>query len=167
MDGLVNDALPQGWQWARLDEVCDICDYEREPVKREHRDARCADKPVGDLIPYYGATGQAGWIDTARSTGPAILLGEDGAPFLDPAKAKAYRVAGRYWVNNHAHILRPRDSRLEGVILQQLNMLDYTQFVSGTTRLKLTSEAMRRIPIAVPPIEEANRLAQVIDILAG
>lgn len=165
MDALVSEGLPPGWQWARLDEVCDICDYEREPVKREDREARCAGRLERDLIPYFGATGQAGWIDTARSSGPAILLGEDGAPFLDPGKAKAYRVSGRYWVNNHAHILRPRDPRLEGTILHQLNILDYTQFVSGTTRLKLTSEAMRRIPIAVPPIAEAARLADAIDAL--
>ncbi len=139
MDALVSAVLPPGWQWARLDDVCDICDYEREPVKREDREARCAGKSDRDLVPHYRATGQADWIDTARSAGPAILLGEDGAPFLEAGKAKAYRVDGPYWVNNHAHIPRPRDPRLEGVILHQLNILDYTQFVSGTTRLKLTS----------------------------
>ena len=59
----------------------------------------------GDLYPYYGATGQVGLIDDFIFEGEHILLGEDGAPFLDPFKDKAYLVNGNFWVNNHAHIL--------------------------------------------------------------
>ena len=165
MEDLDSESLPPGWLWARLDEVCDICDYERAPVKREIREARCAGKLSGDLVPYYGATGQAGWIDAPRSSGSAILLGEDGAPFLDMGKPKAYRVSGSYWVNNHAHVLRPRDPRLEDIILHQLNIIDYTDFVSGTTRLKLTSESMRRIKLAIPPPKEAERVGNAIEAL--
>ena len=165
MQDLDSESLPPGWLWARLDEVCDICDYERVPVKREIREARCAGKLSRDLVPYYGATGQAGWIDAPRSSGSAILLGEDGAPFLDVGKPKAYRVSGSYWVNNHAHVLRPRDPRLEDIILHQLNIIDYTDFVSGTTRLKLTSESMRRIKLAIPPPKEAERVGNAIEVL--
>lgn len=161
------EELPPGWAWATLGDVCNVFDNEREPIKREDRDRRCEGKDRSSLFPYYGATGRAGWIDAYRSQGDAILLGEDGAPFLDRDKAKAYRVTGRYWVNNHAHILRPRDPRMMDFLLHQLNYIDYSQLVSGTTRLKLTMDALRRIPLVIPPVTEAERIGREVTALLG
>ena len=134
--------LSTGWAWARLGDLVEILDTQREPIRRQDRERRCAGKQEAQLFPYYGATGQVGWIDDFRSEGPGILLGEDGAPFLDRQRPKAYPVNGRYWVNNHAHLLRPCDARYFGLIWHQLNYVDYEGLVSGTTRLKLTLDGV-------------------------
>lgn len=120
---------------------------------------------VGDY-PYYGATGQVGWINDYLMDGEYILLGEDGAPFLDPAKPKAYRVAGKAWVNNHAHVLCGVRGLLDNrFLLHSLNCTDYRDFANGTTRLKLTQGAMRRIPIPLPPLPEQHRIVDKIEEL--
>jgi type I restriction enzyme S subunit len=120
----------------------------------------------GGPFPYYGATGQVGWIDAYRQDGEYILLGEDGAPFLDPSKPKAYLVSGKCWVNNHAHVLRGRaDICSNRYLLHALNHADYRGFANGTTRLKLTQAAMRQIPLRIAPYEEQLRIADRVDEL--
>jgi hypothetical protein len=75
-------------------EVADILDSRRIPVNAEERAQRRGD------VPYFGATGQVGWIDEPLFDEPLVLLGEDGAPFLDPFRSKAYLISGPSWVNN-------------------------------------------------------------------
>lgn len=155
-------ALPEGWAWASVNQITQILDRLRVPVKRAEREARLADTPREDWVPYYGATGQAGWIDEHLFDEPLVLLGEDGVPFLDPLKPKAYRINGKSWVNNHAHVLRTvlvLDPYLEAA----LNVADYKQITSGTTRLKLTQTAMRPIPIPLPPLIEQRRIVAALE----
>lgn len=80
--------LPQYWEIANLQDVVDILDSMRVPVNAKERSTRQGE------IPYYGATGQVGWIDKYLFDEQLVLLGEDGAPFLDPLKQKGY-VSGK------------------------------------------------------------------------
>jgi type I restriction enzyme S subunit len=157
--------LPDGWRWVALSEVVDIHDHRRRPIKAGDRQARIAGKSSGELFPYYGATGQVGLIDGFLFDFPAILLGEDGAPFLDRRRAKAYAVDGKYWVNNHAHILTPRTSTIGLWLLHSLNFIDYEPHVGGTTRLKLTKADLERIPIPLAPLAEQRRIVERIETL--
>lgn len=158
--------LPTGWVQAPLDEIADVLDYEREPVNSSERENRIAGKPQSDLYPYFGATGQVGLIDSFRSEGERVLLGEDAAPFLDPTKDKAYLATGRFWVNNHAHVLRGAGGLVDNRFLcHQLNVVDYHSFVTGSTRLKLTSTAMRRIPLVLAPAREQARIVAKLEEL--
>lgn len=122
-------------------------------------------KDPSALYPYYGATGQAGVIDGYLADGEYILLGEDAAPFLDPFKAKAYTVSGRFWVNNHAHVLMGKPHLDARLLLHWLNTIKYDPFVNGTTRLKLTQGAMMDMPVPVPPAHIQPHLASRIDEL--
>ena len=140
-----------------LSEAVDILDSRRIPVNSRERSKR-----VGD-VPYYGATGQVGVIDEYIFDEELVLLGEDGAPFLDASKPKAYLIQGKAWVNNHAHVLRGRPGLLNSFLLYQLNSIDYRPFVSGTTRLKLPQGPMRRIPLLVPPECEQRRVVAEIE----
>ena len=142
------DQLPIGWTIVPLHEVCDILDSKREPINSKEREKRV--ERAKALFPYYGATGQVGVIDDYILDGEFLLLGEDGAPFLDQFAKKAYQVSGKIWVNNHAHILKPQINL--PYMLRYLNAINYRPYVTGTTRLKLTQEAMRNIPVLVPPI---------------
>ena len=158
--------LPKGWVKATLEAVADVRDFEREPINSSERESRINGKKESDLYPYYGATGQVGFIDSYRSEGQRVLLGEDAAPFLDPVKDKAYLVNGRFWVNNHAHVLDGAVGLIDNRFLcYQLNTVDYRSFVTGSTRLKLTSAAMRQIPLMVAPAAEQTRIVAKLEEL--
>ena len=144
------------WTWANFEEAVEIWDSLRKPINSKERAQRVLGKSKDDLYPYYGATGQVGYIDSYLSDGEYVLLGEDGAPFLNPIANKAYLIRGKAWVNNHAHILRSKYNN---------KFLCYYGFVTGTTRYKLTQAAMKRIPVPVPNPNEQERIVSKIEEL--
>jgi type I restriction enzyme S subunit len=154
--------LPEGWAVASLHECVDVLDHLRVPINSEERKRRLGP------IPYYGATGQVGWIDDFLFNEPLALVGEDGAPFLDKSKPIAYLIGGKSWVNNHAHVLRARVGTTSNAFIKHfLDSFDFTDYVNGTTRLKLTQAALNSIPLALPPLVEQQRIvAQVEALLA-
>ena len=142
-----------------LTDLVEIHDYLREPVNVTERNKR------GGIYPYFGTTGQVGWIDDYRQDGEYVLLGEDGAPFLDPNKQKAYLVNGKCWVNNHAHVLRGRNGICDNEYLcYALNSVDYSNAVSGSTRLKLPQSLMDKVLIPAPSIETQRQIAAKLKI---
>ena len=149
--------LPESWSWCRLYSVVEICDNLRKPINAEERQKRI--KSASNLYPYYGATGQVGWIDDFISDGEFVLLGEDGAPFLDPCTPKAYIICGKAWINNHAHVLKGINNQF---LCHCLNSVDYTNFITGTTRYKLTQAEMAKILLPTPPLAEQQRIVQAI-----
>lgn len=154
------------WTTALIDEVADVLDSLREPVNNGERIERLERSRGRPTYPYYGATGQAGLIDDYIFDDNLILLGEDGVPFLEVGKRKAYRVSGKCWVNNHAHVLRARSEVADWrLVCYALNCHDYQVLVTGSTRLKLTQEAMRRIRLPLPPLAEQKRIADKLDAI--
>jgi type I restriction enzyme S subunit len=142
----------------RLEDVVDILDNLRVPINSTERLKRLGS------VPYYGATGQVGTIDGALFNEPLILLGEDGVPFFDDNKHKAYLIEGPAWVNNHAHVLRPKKEFIEiNFLLHFLNQFNYFGYVNGATRLKLTQSDMKRIPIPLPPLPEQKAIVEKLD----
>lgn len=163
---MVNGELPDGWMLIELANCVDILDNRRKPINAGEREKRIAGKDVSKLYPYYGATGKVGLIDDYLLDEEVVLLGEDGAPFLDFGKDKAYIVRGKSWVNNHAHVLKARDGLLTNLFLMHyLNYFDYHGYVTGTTRLKLNQGQMRQFPIKVPPLPEQERIVAKIEEL--
>jgi type I restriction enzyme S subunit len=141
-----------------LFDIADSLDSQRVPVNQAERAGRPG------AVPYYGATGRVGWIDRPLFSEELCLLGEDGAPFLDRSKSKAYLIDGPSWVNNHAHVLRALGGITSNRFLKYaLDHVDYTPFVNGTTRLKLTKAAMRRIRIPLPPLAEQARIVAALE----
>ena len=154
-------SLPQGWTKTELKDVVKILDGKRIPVNARERKLRKGN------IPYYGATGQVGWIDDYIFNEELVLLGEDGAPFLEKTKRKAYVIDGKSWVNNHAHVLKTQSGLLTKTLCYYLNQIDYKKFVGGTTRLKLTQASMRSIPILIPPLSEQKLIVAKIESILG
>ena len=152
--------IPKNWCWTYLTGFAECLDSFRKPINATERAGRSGS------IPYYGATGQVGWIDDFLTDEQLVLVGEDGAPFLDLMKDKAYIIEGKAWVNNHAHILRSYHGPVGNFyLLNYLNCFDYTDYVNGTTRLKLTQASMNTIPIPVAPLLEQHRIADRIESL--
>lgn len=157
-----NPKLPQGWTIKTLGEVCEILDNMRKPINSTEREQRLKNSTT--KYAYYGATGQVGYIDDFLCDFESILLGEDGAPFLEPFKDKAYIVSGKYWVNNHAHILKAKENfAINKFVCYFLNIVDYMPYVSGTTRLKLNQSAMKQIKIPLPPLEIQKQIVKLLE----
>lgn len=151
------------WEYLPLSKAAEICDNLRKPINSKERNERIAGKSVSELFPYYGATGQVGYIDDYITDGEYVLLGEDGAPFLSAFAEKAYIINGKTWVNNHAHILKSHTSNK--FLCYYLNSFNFKGYVSGTTRLKLTQASMKQIMVPVPPFEEQHRIVTRIEEL--
>lgn len=153
--------IPNNWCWTYLTKGMAECwDKYRKPINATERNKRLGN------IPYYGATGQVGWIDDYLTDEHLVLIGEDGAPFLDLLKNKAYIIKGKSWVNNHAHILKSfYDEVGNKYLCNYLNVFNYKGYINGTTRLKLTQKNLDIIPISLPPLNEQQRIVNIIESL--
>ncbi|MGS2742314.1 restriction endonuclease subunit S [Halomonas sp. LS-001] len=154
------------WRNTTLEECVDILDSKRIPVNNKDRQRRIENKSPNQLYPYFGATGEVGKIDDYLFDEELVALGEDGVPFLDPRKPKAYMLFGKTWVNNHAHVLKAAEGVTSNrFLLHFLNQFDYQEYVNGGTRLKLTQANMRRMPFPLPPLAEQKAIADKLDTL--
>lgn len=151
------------WEYVPFEQAVEICDSLRKPINSKERSNRISGKAQSELFPYYGATGQVGFIDEYIIDGEYVLLGEDGAPFLNAFAQKAYIISGKTWVNNHAHVLKSKNNNK--FLCYYLNSFNYKGFVSGTTRLKLTQAQMKRIKVPNPTIPEQERIVARIEEL--
>lgn len=151
--------LPADWNWVKLEDVVEFLDHLRVPIKELERNARTAGLSASALFPYYGANGQAGWIDSYLFDEELVLLAEDGGSFGSSMAPIAYRVSGKCWVNNHAHVLRPGPSLDPDWLWVTLAIRpDVAEYVSGSTRPKLNQQLARAIPIPLPPLPEQHRI---------
>jgi type I restriction enzyme S subunit len=147
----LTDAYPK----KQLGDVVEFLDSMRRPVTE-------SDRRAGEY-PYYGANGLQGTIDDYIFDEPLVLLAEDGGHFGSPERGIAYRVSGKTWVNNHAHVLRPKECVDLGFLCRVLENYDVTPWVTGTTRGKLTQAGAAQIVVPLPPLPEQRRIAEILD----
>ena len=139
-----------------LSDCCEFLDHIRRPVKESER--------VNGPYPYFGANGQQGWINDYLFDEPLVLLAEDGGHFSNPERGIAYKITGKTWVNNHAHVLRPREKIIDiDYLAHALKNKDVRRQLSGSTRDKLTKAGASQIKISLPPLEEQRRIAAILD----
>ena len=144
--------VPEHWQIVRIRHLCECLDGKRIPLNAAERAERLGD------VPYWGANAIVGYVDEPLFDEDLVLLGEDGAPFFDPTKPVAFFIQGKVWANNHVHVLRPNVAGAGKFIANALNATDYSQFVDGSTRDKLTQSAMNDIPLPWPTTNEQNAI---------
>lgn len=149
------DIFPERWDVVPLGEAVTFLDNMRRPVTASER--------VAGPYPYYGANGIQGTIDGFIFDEPLLLLAEDGGNFGSPDRDIAYIAEGRYWVNNHAHVIRPKASLDLRFLYRVLQRYDVTPFIKGATRAKLTKGDASLIPIPLPPLPEQKRIAAILD----
>lgn len=155
--------MREDWIECKLEECSLVLDNLRKPINSIERQSRIANKKIEELFPYYGATGQVGYIDDYLTDGEFVLLGEDAAPFLEPTKDVAYLIQGKTWVNNHAHILSSLTNNK--FLLYYLNQFNYKDYVSGTTRLKLTQGSLKSIPVKLASLPEQRAIVKKLESL--
>jgi type I restriction enzyme S subunit len=114
-------------------------------------------------IPYWGAGGVIDHVAEAIFDEPLVLLGEDGAPFFEPGRPVSFLLDGPAWVNNHIHVLRPNALVDRRFLAYALNAADYSAYISGSTRDKLTQEEMWQIRIPELELEDQRCVADYLD----
>lgn len=149
--------IPSDWEVSKIKFVTNNEDGKREPISGEFRYDRSGD------YPYYGATGIVDFIDDYRFDGRYLLIGEDGAPFFIPNKHVAFIAEGKFWVNNHAHVLSSKNEVDLMYLCYLLNCVDYREYISGSTRDKLTKSDLSDIKILLPSLDEQIRIAKYLD----
>ena len=135
--------VPEHWEISPIKFVLENKDYKRIPLSAEERGNRSGD------YRYYGASGVIDYIDDYIFDEPNVLVGEDGANLVNRNTPLAFPAYGKYWVNNHAHILHPQDS-LADYWAELIEIIDISPLVSGSAQPKLTAEALKNLKISFP-----------------
>lgn len=152
--------IPDVWRCYQIHECLSICNHERKPISEDVR------KTIPGPYPYYGPTQAQGYIATYESEGPAVLIGEDGDHFLKyKDREMTMYVDGKYTVNNHAHVLRGTElceTKWLYYAYQHKSLFDAITR-QGAGRYKLTKEALIKLPLQCPPIEEQRKIISILN----
>lgn len=138
------------WEQRKLDDVVEFLDTMRKPLEGVKR--------VYGPYPYYGASGIVDYVDGYLFDEELILLSEDGANITDRNYPICFLATGKYWVNNHAHVLRTKQGNENNFICNSLERKDYTQYNTGMAMPKLNKETCKKIPILCPVFEEQKKI---------
>jgi len=151
--------VPGGWKWVRFGRATYCRDGERIPVSKDDRKSRQGP------YDYYGASGVIDKIDDYLFDKPLLLIGEDGANLLNRSTPIAFIARGKYWVNNHAHVLDGISEDFLKFIELHINAIDLSPYVTGSAQPKMNQAKMNSIPIALPPEDEQKRIVAKVDEL--
>ena len=148
--------LPQGWLWSEVGSLTRNFDGRRVPLKAEDW------ATMRGPYPYYGASGIIDSVNDYLFDGTYLLITEDGN-LLSKGNPIAFEASGKFWVNNHAHIVQSYGEIPLGYLRAYANHLNLERYVTGTTRPKLTQAALNSIPIPLPPLDEQRRIVAAIE----
>jgi len=151
--------IPDGWEWCYISDYSINRDGERIPISKVERDRR---KKVYD---YYGASGIIDKIDDFTHHGIFLLIGEDGANLIARSKPIAFIASGKFWVNNHAHVLEFLNLNSLYYIEKYINAIDLKSYVTGGFQPKLNQTNLNKIIIALPPLKEQKEIVKKIESL--
>lgn len=149
--------IPKHWEVVSVRYAFYNLDYRRIPIAGEDR------AYVEKAYPYYGASGIIDHVEDYIFDETLILVAEDGANLLSRSSPLAFLAQGKYWVNNHAHILKPVSGDIRFWV-QVLATYDYSPLVSGAAQPKLTSDRLGGIRVPQPPPEEQIAIANFLDV---
>jgi type I restriction enzyme S subunit len=149
--------IPEGWAVSRVKNECINLDSLREPISAENRENKQG------LYDYYGASGIIDKIDDYNVDDTVLLIGEDGANLRMRNLPLVYKATGKFWVNNHAHILKPKEGRDYDFMAYALEAGDYNDFITGSAQPKLSQANLMAYPIVLPPISEQLVIADYLD----
>ena len=137
-----------------IEECCEILDSQRIPITGKDR--------VRGEYPYYGANGIQDYVDEYLFDDELVLLAEDGGNFGSKTKPIAYRVSGKCWVNNHAHVLKPKKDIDVDFLCYSLMFYNTSGIINGATRQKLTQTAMRKMKIPLLSMNDQLKIVSII-----
>ncbi|MDO7174157.1 restriction endonuclease subunit S [Mariniflexile sp. AS56] len=144
------------WNKKKLIDVAVFLDHKRKPIKSADR------AKTQGVYPYYGASGIIDYINEYIFDDELVLLGEDGENILSRNLPLAYRVSGKCWINNHAHVLKPKAEVNIDFLTESLELVNYVIYNTGTAQPKLNKEVCKSIPLKLPSLPEQQKIASFL-----
>lgn len=146
--------IPIEWEVDELQDLVEILDGLRKPIKKNDRQS--------GLIPYYGATGIIDWVNDYIFNEPLILVGEDGENLISRVLPMAFKIEGKAWVNNHAHVLKNKEEVDIDFLTYQLEATDYKDYITGSAQPKLNQAQLKKIRLVIPSFKEQQKIADIL-----
>jgi type I restriction enzyme S subunit len=151
--------IPESWAWTSVGFITKNFDGCRVPVKAAERARKQGP------YPYYGASGIIDSVDDYLFDGDYLLIAEDGANLVYRSTPIAFRAFGKFWVNNHAHVVQTWGAAPLAYLEAHLNGTDLQDSITGSAQPKLTQKAMNAIPVSFPPLEEQHEIVRRVEAL--
>jgi type I restriction enzyme S subunit len=153
LDELIAELCPDGVEYVRLAECCDIEDNKRKPVKSSLR--------IPGDTPYYGANNIQDYVEGYTHYGQYVLIAEDGSASLENYSVQY--VDGFFWANNHVHVIKGRKDLDTKFLYYYLTSFNFIPFLTGGTRAKLNKGNMEEIQIPLPPLPVQQEIVRILD----
>ena len=147
--------MKQGWEIKTLNQISVNLDSKRVPITKNIRS--------DGSIPYYGASGIVDYIEEFIFDEDLLLVSEDGANLLARTYPIAFSISGKTWVNNHAHVLKFKNSITQKLVELYLNSIKLDDYVSGMAQPKLNQSMLNKIEIPLPPLPEQLCIVSLLD----
>ena len=151
--------IPQGWEWERFGNIMINKDSERVPLSVAQR------QQLKKTYDYYGASGVIDKVDKYLFDKDLLLIGEDGANLINRSTPIAFIAKGKYWVNNHAHVLDVCSGMALSYVALFINAISLVDYVTGTAQPKMNQEKMNSILLAIPPVKEQHRILEKMSMV--
>ena len=140
----------------KFGDILDNYDYLRKPLSSMEREN------FQGPYPYYGAQGIIDYVQDYRCDGQFLLIAEDGENLMSRSQPIAIIACGKYWVNNHAHIVKTKDIADIHYICYAINHLDITGYVTGSAQPKLSQGNLNKIKMQMPSIENQKKIVSIL-----
>ena len=142
-------------EWKPLDEVANIANNARKPVKSSLR--------ISGNIPYYGANNIQDYVEGYTHEGEFVLIAEDGSASLENYSIQW--AVGKFWANNHVHVVNGKEKLNNRFLYHYLTSMNFIPFLAGKERAKLTKAKLQQIPIPIPPLPVQTEIVKILDAL--
>ena len=151
--------VPKGWEWERFGNIMINKDSERVPLSVAQR------QQLKKIYDYYGASGVIDKVDKYLFDKDLLLIGEDGANLINRSTPIAFIAKGKYWVNNHAHVLDVCSGMALSYVALFINAISLVAYITGTAQPKMNQEKMNSILLAIPPVKEQHRILEKMSMV--
>ena len=141
------DGVPEGWEKKRIGDIVEYFDKQRKPLSSMQR------MSMDKIYPYYGAATLMDYVDNYLFDGIYLLLGEDGTVITPENYPVLQYVWGKFWVNNHAHVLRGKDGISTEFLYAMFNEMPIADVVTGAAQPKISQGRLSEKKVLIPPIQ--------------
>lgn len=147
------------WNEVKLGDISTFLDNKRIPLKEDDR------KQIKGEYPYYGASGIIDYVNDYIFDEELILMGEDGANIVTRSSKLIFLAKGKYWVNNHAHVIKADNNINQYFLSESLERINYEKYNTGTAQPKSNREVCQKIKVKIPQFNEQNKIANFLLVI--
>ncbi|WP_158093881.1 restriction endonuclease subunit S [Algoriphagus ratkowskyi] len=153
----ISNSIPSTWLWVRFDEIVVNRDGERKPITKSDR--------LHGKYDYYGASGIIDKVEDYLFDKDLLLIGEDGANLIARSTPIAFFARGKYWVNNHAHVIDSIEFEILEYLEKYINAINLEDYITGMAQPKMPQKRMNLIVVPLPPLEEQKAIVSIVNQL--